>query len=165
MKCGACLKHAPRWFRVVGASLVLAHPGNRHGQAPPLQIMPGRFEVMIERNFSSAHQLRGYQGKCENLHGHNYKVEIYARGSELNHIGLLVDFVELKEAADELVAYLDHKNLNELEPFVAEQNPSAENVARFVLQRLAARIDDDRVQIYKVRCFETPTSVATYQVD
>jgi len=126
--------------------------------------MPGQFEVMIERNFSSAHQLRGYRGKCENLHGHNYKIEIYARGSELNNIGLLVDFVELKEAADDLVTYLDHKNLNELEPFVTEQNPSAENVARFVLKRLAARIDDDRVQIYKVRCFETPTSVATYEI-
>ena len=126
--------------------------------------MPGQFEVMIERNFSSAHQLRGYRGKCENLHGHNYKIEIYARGNELNNIGLLVDFVELKEAADDLVAYLDHKNLNELEPFVTEQNPSAENVARFILKRLAARIDDDRVQIYKVRCFETPTSVATYQI-
>jgi len=127
--------------------------------------MPGQFEVMIERNFSSAHQLRGYRGKCENLHGHNYKIEIYARGSELNNIGLLVDFVELKDAADELVTYLDHKNLNELEPFIAEQNPSAENVARFVLERLAGKINDDRVQIYKVRCFETPTSVATYQVD
>ena len=126
--------------------------------------MPGQFEVMIERNFSSAHQLRGYRGKCENLHGHNYKIEIYARGSELNNIGLLVDFVELKEAADDLVTYLDHKNLNELEPFVTEQNPSAENVARFILKRLAARIDDDRVQIYKVRCFETPTSVATYEM-
>lgn len=120
---------------------------------------------MIERNFSSAHQLRGYRGKCENLHGHNYKIEIYARGNELNNIGLLVDFVELKQAADELVTYLDHKNLNELEPFVEEQNPSAENVARFCLEKLAAKIDDDRVQIYKVRCFETPTSVATYQVD
>ena len=127
--------------------------------------MPGQFEVMIERNFSSAHQLRGYKGKCENLHGHNYKIEIYARGSELNNIGLLVDFVELKEAADDLVTYLDHKNLNELEPFVTEQNPSAENVARFVLEKIAARIDDERVRIYKVRCFETPTSVATYQVD
>ena len=126
--------------------------------------MPGQFEVMIERNFSSAHQLRGYRGKCENLHGHNYKIEIYARGRELTNIGLLVDFVELKEAADDLVTYLDHKNLNELEPFVTEQNPSAENVARFILKRLAARIDDDRVQIYKVRCFETPTSVATYEM-
>ena len=120
---------------------------------------------MIERNFSSAHQLRGYQGKCENLHGHNYKIEIYARGTELNNIGLLVDFVELKQAADQIVTYLDHKNLNELDPFVAEQNPSAENVARFVLERIASKIDDDRVQIYKVKCWETPTSVATYQVD
>jgi 6-pyruvoyltetrahydropterin/6-carboxytetrahydropterin synthase len=120
---------------------------------------------MIERNFSSAHQLRGYKGKCENLHGHNYKIEIYARGSELNNIGLLVDFVELKQVADEIVTYLDHKNLNELDPFVAEQNPSAENVARFVLERIASKIDDDRVQIYKVKCWETPTSVATYQVD
>src|SRR2546430_16100726 len=104
--------------------------------------MPGQFEVMIERNFSSAHQLRGYNGKCENLHGHNYKIEIYARGSELDNIGLLVDFVELKESADDLVTYLDHKNLNELEPFIKE-NPSAENVARFILERLAAKIDDD----------------------
>jgi 6-pyruvoyltetrahydropterin/6-carboxytetrahydropterin synthase len=127
--------------------------------------MPGQFEVMIERNFSSAHQLRGYRGKCENLHGHNYKIEIYARGNELNNIGLLVDFVELKQAADDLVAYVDHQNLNELEPFVEAQNPSAENVARFFLEKLASKINDDRVQIYKVRCFETPTSVATYQVD
>ena len=120
---------------------------------------------MIERNFSSAHQLRGYRGKCENLHGHNYKIEIYARGRELNEIGLLVDFVDLKQAADELVTYLDHKNLNELEPFVTEQNPSAENLARFCLEKLAAKLNDDRVEIYKVRCFETPTSVAIYQVE
>jgi len=120
---------------------------------------------MIERNFSSAHQLRGYRGKCENLHGHNYKIEIYARGRELNQIGLLVDFVDLKQAADELVTYLDHKNLNELEPFATEQNPSAENLARFCLEKLAAKLNDDRVEIYKVRCFETPTSVAIYQVE
>ena len=123
------------------------------------------FEVMIERNFSSAHQLRGYKGKCENLHGHNYKIEIYARGRELNNIGLLVDFVELKEAADEVVQYLDHRNINELPPFDEELNPSAENLARYILERVASRVQDQRVQIYKVRCFETPTSVATYQLD
>ena len=114
--------------------------------------MPGQFEVMIERHFSSAHQLRGYKGKCENLHGHNYKIEIYARGNELDNIGLLVDFVELKAAADEVVLYLDHRNINELPPF-DELQPSA------------ATVGDERVQIYKVRCFETPTSVATYQID
>ena len=127
--------------------------------------MAGQFEVMIERNFSSAHQLRGYKGKCENLHGHNYKIEIYARGSELDNIGLLVDFGELKEAADEVVAYLDHRNINELPPFDEELNPSAENLARYILERVASRVGDERVRIYKVRCFETPTSVATYQVD
>jgi 6-pyruvoyltetrahydropterin/6-carboxytetrahydropterin synthase len=127
--------------------------------------MAGQFEVMIERNFSSAHQLRGYKGKCENLHGHNYKIEIYARGSELDNIGLLVDFGDLKTAADEVVQYLDHRNINELEPFDEEVNPSAENLARYILERVSAQVGDDRVQVYKVRCFETPTSVATYQVD
>jgi 6-pyruvoyltetrahydropterin/6-carboxytetrahydropterin synthase len=123
------------------------------------------FEVMIERNFSSAHQLRGYKGKCENLHGHNYKIEIYARGRELDNIGLLVDFGELKEAADEVVQYLDHRNINELPPFDVELNPSAENLARYILERVASRVGDERVRVYKVRCFETPTSVATYQTD
>ena len=127
--------------------------------------MAGLFEVMIERNFSSAHQLRGYRGKCENLHGHNYKIEIYARGRELNNIGLLVDFVELKAAADEIVNYLDHRNINELPPFDEELNPSAENLARYILERVSSRVGDERVQVYKVRCFETPTSVATYQVE
>jgi len=127
--------------------------------------MAGQFEVMIERNFSSAHQLRGYKGKCENLHGHNYKIEIYARGRELDNIGLLVDFGELKTAADEVVQYLDHRNINELPPFDVELNPSAENLARYILERVASRVGDERVQVYKVRCFETPTSIATYQVD
>ncbi len=128
------------------------------------RIMSGMFEVMIERHFSSAHQLRGYRGKCENLHGHNYKIEIFARGRELDNIGLLVDFGELKAAADEVVQYLDHRNINELPPFDVELNPSAENLARYILERVAARVGDERVQIYKVRCYETPTSVATYQV-
>jgi 6-pyruvoyltetrahydropterin/6-carboxytetrahydropterin synthase len=127
--------------------------------------MAGMFEVMIERNFSSAHQLRGYKGKCENLHGHNYKIEIFARGRELDNIGLLVDFGDLKTAADEIVTYLDHRNINELPPFDAELNPSAENLARYILERVSARVGDERVEVYKVRCYETPTSVATYQID
>jgi 6-pyruvoyltetrahydropterin/6-carboxytetrahydropterin synthase len=127
--------------------------------------MSGMFEVMIERNFSSAHQLRGYKGKCENLHGHNYKVEIFARGRELDNIGLLIDFGDLKQAADEIVNYLDHRNINELPPFDEELNPSAENLARYFLERIGEQVGDERVQVYKVRVFETPTSVATYQVD
>src|ERR1051325_6064470 len=127
--------------------------------------MAGQFGVLIERHFSSANQVRGYKAKCENLHGHNYKIEIYARGGEPDNIGLLVNFGELKEAADEVVAYLDHRNINELPPFDEELNPSAENLARCILARVASRVGDERVRVYKVRCFETPTSVATYQVD
>jgi 6-pyruvoyltetrahydropterin/6-carboxytetrahydropterin synthase len=113
---------------------------------------------------SSGKAKKSFTAICENLHGHNYRIEIYARGRELDNIGLLVDFVELKAAADEVVLYLDHRNINELPPF-DELQPSAENLAKFVLERVAAKVGDDRVQIYKVRCFETPTSVATYQVD
>ncbi len=123
------------------------------------------YEVMIERHFSSAHQLRGYKGKCENLHGHNYKIEIFAKGAELNNIGLLIDFGDLKKAADEVTDYLDHRNINELPPFDEELNPSAENLARFILEYIASRIDDERVRVYKVRCYETPTSVATFQTE
>lgn len=127
--------------------------------------MAGMYEVMIERNFSSAHQLRNYNGKCENLHGHNYKVEIFARGRELDNIGLLVDFGELKRAADEIVNYLDHRNINELAPFDEELNPSAENLARYFLEQVGESVGDERVQVYKVKIYETPTSVATYQVE
>jgi 6-pyruvoyltetrahydropterin/6-carboxytetrahydropterin synthase len=127
--------------------------------------MPSFYEVMIERHFSSAHQLRGYKGKCENLHGHNYRIEIFAKGEELNNIGLLIDFVDLKKAAADVVKYFDHRNINELPPFDEELNPSAENLARFILEYLNREVSDDRVKIYKVHCYETPTSVATYQID
>ncbi len=122
-------------------------------------------EVMIEMTFSSAHALRGYRGKCENTHGHNYRVEVYVRGKELNEIGLLVDFKELKDATRKVVAYLDHKNINELPPFDLELNPSAEHLAGYFLQEVGRQINNDRVQVYKVRVWETDTCAATYQID
>lgn len=122
-------------------------------------------EVMIEMSFSSAHALRGYQGKCENTHGHNYRVEIYARGRKLNNIGLLIDFKDLKAATRKVVDYLDHKNINELPPFDAEINPSAEEMAAFFLREVGSQMNDDRAQIYKVRVWETDTCAATYTID
>ncbi|MBK8315224.1 MAG: 6-carboxytetrahydropterin synthase QueD [Acidobacteria bacterium] len=126
--------------------------------------MPTR-EVMIEMGFSSAHALRGYQGKCENTHGHNYKVEIYVRGRELNKIGLLIDFKDLKAATKKVVDYLDHKDINELPPFDKEFNPSAEEMAGYFLREVASDINDDRIEVYKVRVWETDTCCATYSVD
>jgi len=122
-------------------------------------------EVMIEMSFSSAHALRGYQGKCENMHGHNYKVEVYVRGSKLNNIGLLVDFKDLKAATRKVVDYLDHRNINELPPFDIEVNPSAEEMAVFFLHEVGRQVNDDRVQVYKVRVWETDTCAATYTID
>ncbi len=122
------------------------------------------YEVMIEEEFSAAHALRGYKGKCENLHGHNYKVEVYVRGERLDDVGMLVDFTQLKFVTRELIGTLDHQNLNELKPFDIEINPSAENLASFLLHRIASKMDNERAKIYKVRVWETSTSSATYEV-
>jgi 6-pyruvoyltetrahydropterin/6-carboxytetrahydropterin synthase len=122
-------------------------------------------EVMIEMGFSSAHALRGYQGKCENTHGHNYKVEVYVRGKELNSIGLLIDFKDLKAATRTVVEYLDHKNINELPPFDKELNPSAEELAGYFFYEVGRQINNERVQVHKVRVWETDTCAATYSVD
>ena len=119
-------------------------------------------EVTIEMEFSSAHALRGYRGKCENTHGHNYKVEVHVRGDRLNDIGLLVDFRDLKDATKRVVDYLDHKNINELPPFDVELNPSAENLAMFFFHEVSQAIDDERVRVHKVRVWETSTCSATY---
>jgi len=122
------------------------------------------YEVMIEEEFSAAHALRGYKGKCENLHGHNWKVEVYVRGNELDKVGMLVDFRELKAATRTVMKYLDHQNLNELRPFEVEINPSSEHLAGFILHEVAKELNDERVQVYKVRVWETPSTCATYEI-
>ena len=121
------------------------------------------YEVMIEEEFPAAHALRGYRGKCENLHGHNWKVEVYVRGEQLDHVGMLVDFKELKAATRRVMQYLDHQNLNELRPFAVELNPSSEHLAGFILSEVGEAINNDRVKVYKVRVWETPSTCATYE--
>jgi len=91
------------------------------------------FEVSVEDTFAAGHALRGYRGKCENPHGHNYKVQITLAGDSLDPIGLLYDFKDLKAAMGEVVDRLDHQYLNDIAPF-QEQNPSAENMARYFYQ-------------------------------
>jgi 6-pyruvoyltetrahydropterin/6-carboxytetrahydropterin synthase len=122
------------------------------------------YEVMIEEEFSAAHALRGYRGKCENLHGHNWKVEVYVRGERLDSIGMLVDFRELKAATRRVMHHLDHKNLNELKPFDVEINPSSEHLAGYILHEVASQINSERVTVYKVRVWETPSTSATFEI-
>ena len=121
------------------------------------------YEVMIEEEFSAAHALRGYRGKCENLHGHNWKVEVYVRGEQLDEVGMLVDFKQLKAATRRVMKYLDHQNLNELKPFDKEINPSSEHLAGFILHKVSEEISDARVRVCKVRVWETPSTCATYE--
>ena len=123
------------------------------------------YEVSIDEEFSAAHALRGYKGKCENLHGHNWKVEVYVRGERLDEIGMLVDFRELKAATRRVMNHLDHRNLNELKPFDKEMNPSSEHLAGFILHEVATQINNERVKVYKVRVWETPSTSATYEID
>jgi 6-pyruvoyltetrahydropterin/6-carboxytetrahydropterin synthase len=123
------------------------------------------FEVTVEAGFSSGHYLRNYRGKCENPHGHNYKVFITLVGEELDPTGLLLDFKLLKQVMRPTVEYLDHRMINDLEPFVSEINPSAENLARYFYQETSAQVREmtaGRVSVKDCTLYETDTSFARY---
>jgi 6-pyruvoyltetrahydropterin/6-carboxytetrahydropterin synthase len=122
------------------------------------------FEVTVEAGFSSGHYLRNYRGKCENPHGHNYKVHVTLVGEELDQSGLLLDFKLLKQVLRPVVEYLDHQMINELKPF-DEINPSAENLARYFYLQTRAQLEEmtqGRVTIKDSTIFETDTSFARY---
>jgi len=122
------------------------------------------FEVSVEDSFAAGHALRGYRGKCENPHGHNYKVRITLTGEELDNIGLLFDFKDLKSTMNLIIDRLDHQYLNDIEPF-RELNPSAENMARYFYEQtnlMLARQTDGRVKVKQVKIWETDTTTATY---
>ncbi len=124
------------------------------------------FEVSVEETFAAAHQLRNYHGKCENLHGHNYRVRVTIRGRELDKTGLVVDFVELKRIMRAVIDKLDHTYLNEVPPFDI-LNPSAENVAKYfhdeISSGLRAGSRKTGVEVAEIKIWETDTSTATYR--
>lgn len=119
---------------------------------------------MVEAAFAAAHQLRGYMGKCENLHGHNWKVHVHVSSDRLNETGLAIDFNELKRLAKEAVSPLDHVFLNDLFPFT-EINPSSENIAKWIFDSLKKRINVEHVQLTAVTVWESDTASATYYED
>ncbi|HXE74813.1 MAG TPA: 6-carboxytetrahydropterin synthase QueD [Candidatus Xenobia bacterium] len=122
------------------------------------------FEVAVEETFAAGHALRGYKGKCENVHGHNYKVRVVLAGEKLDQTGLVYDFVELKQRMAEVIRRLDHQFLNDLPPFT-ELNPSAENIAKYFYdelnRRLAASVNGARLR--EVTVFESESTAATYR--
>jgi 6-pyruvoyltetrahydropterin/6-carboxytetrahydropterin synthase len=122
------------------------------------------YEVTVEDSFAAGHYLRNYKGKCENPHGHNYKVRITLRGAELDKAGLLLDFKDLKEVMKGVIERLDHQMLNDIEPFTV-LNPSAENLAKYFFDQANARLKSvtgGRVAVRDVTIWETDTTTARY---
>lgn len=122
------------------------------------------YEVTVEAHFSSGHYLREYRGKCENPHGHNYRVLVTLAGAQLESNGLLLDFKILKDVLKPVVAYLDHNMINDLVPFTTV-NPSAENLAKYFFDQTnqhLAEVTQGRVRVKQSTIFETDTSQATY---
>ncbi len=122
------------------------------------------FEITVQAGFSSGHYLRNYYGKCENPHGHNYRVLVTLAGEQLDDAGLLLDFKLLKQVLKPTVDYLDHRMINDLEPFTT-LNPSAENLAKYFYDQTATQLHEmtqGRVYVKDCTVFETDTSSARY---
>jgi 6-pyruvoyltetrahydropterin/6-carboxytetrahydropterin synthase len=122
------------------------------------------FEVTIEETFAAGHALRNYKGRCENVHGHNYRCQVTLQGSQLDATGLLVDFVELKRAVHAVLDRMDHQWLNDFPPF-DQLNPSAENMARYIFDEVSSQLGQQSARISAVRLWETDTASATYRPD
>ncbi|VAW95066.1 6-carboxytetrahydropterin synthase @ Queuosine biosynthesis QueD, PTPS-I [hydrothermal vent metagenome] len=123
--------------------------------------MAGRFRTKIVTEFSAAHLLRGYPGVCSRLHGHNWKVDVEVVTSELDEIGMGMDFRDIKAATNELIGALDHRNLNDLPPF-DKINPTAENISAYIFKELSKELNNERVQVDRVTIWETDRACVTY---
>ena len=121
------------------------------------------FQVSVEETFSAGHALRGYRGKCENTHGHNYRVQVTLEGPQLDNIGLLIDFTQLKCVLRDIIKRLDHQFINDLEPFTAV-NPSAENLAKYFFEEITSQLNvlPAGAQVKDVVIWETDTAMAKY---
>lgn len=117
------------------------------------------FEIRVISVFSSAHKLRGYKGKCEELHGHNWKVEVFVSSDDLDKIGMVIDFKRLKMALGQILKKLDHSYINDLAYF-KKINPTSENIAKYIYQKLAAKTKS--IKVKKVTVWESDTSAASY---
>ena len=118
------------------------------------------YELQVEGWFSAAHRLRGYEGKCERLHGHNYKVQLTLGCDKLNSLGMVMDFEELKRIVHEVLNRIDHSYLNELEPFDT-LNPTAEQLARHIAEEVSKKLPDG-MSVRKLTCWESGACAASY---
>jgi 6-pyruvoyltetrahydropterin/6-carboxytetrahydropterin synthase len=123
--------------------------------------MAGAFEIYVKDHFSAAHSLKGYSGDCARVHGHNWMVEVFVRCAELDDLGIGVDFRDVKTALKEVLERIDHHDLNDL-PLFADQNPTSENIARFLYKELSRRLNTPAARVSRVKVSETPGAGAFY---
>jgi 6-pyruvoyltetrahydropterin/6-carboxytetrahydropterin synthase len=119
------------------------------------------YELKVTTHFSAAHQLKLVAKKCENLHGHNWKVEVCVAGEKLNNAGVLVDFGEIKSHISKIIDKLDHTFLNDLDCF-HQENPSSENIAKYISEELQGAINDPSIQVSRVTAWESEDACASY---
>jgi len=122
------------------------------------------YELSIETHFSAAHQLRGYPGDCARLHGHNWHVKLFVRCSELDELGLGIDYKIMKSELKAAIEKWDHYNLNDIAPF-DKINPSSENVARLLFEEMVARLNNKRLYVSRIEVAETCTAKVSYWED
>ncbi|HWZ30413.1 MAG TPA: 6-carboxytetrahydropterin synthase QueD [Bryobacteraceae bacterium] len=121
------------------------------------------FEVTVEQTFAAGHALRNYKGKCENVHGHNFKVQVVIEGEKLDETGLLVDFIDVKQSMRTIIDRLDHVFLNDIAPFDVK-NPSAENIAEYFYQEMVKSLKAEvPVHIREVKVWETEIQSASFR--
>ncbi len=126
--------------------------------------MAARYTMKIVTDFAAAHWLRNYDGPCNRLHGHNWKVEVQVSAQDLDSVGMGLDFADIKTATKDVIGALDHRNLNDIPPF-DQQNPTAENISAFLYRQLSQRLNTDRIKVAAVTLWETERACVTYQED
>lgn len=125
--------------------------------------MAGQYTLTVNTEFAAAHTLRGYPGACARMHGHNWKVETEVTASDLDNVGMAVDFKAMKKAANEVGDRLDHYYLNEIPPF-DNLNPTAENIARYFYEELSKILNNERVTVSAVTIWETDRARVRYSL-
>lgn len=119
------------------------------------------YDIFIKTHFAGAHHLRDYPGDCEHPHGHNWKIRVTVRASEVDELGMGIDFKVLKKHVNKAVDELDHRDLNE-HPAFQDRNPSSEHIAAFLYDMLKPELEHDRYHLYSVEVWETDTSGLIY---
>tara|TARA_B100000123_G_C25459104_1_gene309557 strand:+ start:56 stop:424 length:369 start_codon:yes stop_codon:yes gene_type:complete len=119
------------------------------------------YKLVVKKEFSSAHVLHGHPGDCKRMHGHNWIVEAKVEGNNINKIGMVIDFKDIKNILSDIISKLDHRYLNDIEPFI-DNNPTAENISKYIYKELSKNINTDNIKVSEIKLWETNNSAVIY---